>query len=160
VALGGPAIDVTLLTPGLGNTNSFSMTYNVTYDVVDITGKGFLSQFYALDTLSYANITVDITIDGTKVYSAVGGQNSLPIGVINLSSISGKYSGLFGVRDPHSNTSLAQISDGAVSAFPYTGGSDKIMFLNQPLFFHESLLVQLMCSTSTSIGYTYEGAYM
>jgi hypothetical protein len=153
-------IDVTSLIPILGNTSSYSFaSSNVYYDIIDISGKGFLSQFYALDTTN-CYIYCKITIDDVVVYDGLITSNNRHVGIINLNDVVGKYNGLFGVRNPHSNTLVSEINRGAVSAFPYTGGSDKIMFLNQPLFFHESLLVQLKCSTTATIGYTYEGAYI
>jgi hypothetical protein len=150
---GGALIDVTRLTPFDGGASNATITTSF-QTLLSINGKGFIETFYA-DQSATASLSIRMTVDG--VVKMLLSTTANTIGLVNKKDQ--KIVASASVYRGGSSTAAIAVGLGVLKPYPTTDSSNGAIILGMPIYFKNSLLLELSLASGTC-NYGYSGGYM
>lgn len=157
----GNLIDVTSLTPFNYSNNALAIAVTNT-TILSITGKGLLNSAY-ITPLTAIDTTFRVIVDGVTIYENMSSVAAAPNGVISASDINNASATTIGLPSPAGSGALLSLSSSVYVPYPTTGSSTgavsgAVILLEEPIYFHTSLLIQAVRATAGNISVMYKGA--
>lgn len=135
----GNKIDVTSLTPFNGEAVSVAAT-GAFQTILSIRGKGFLESAYSATSNAVAH-TIRITVDGVVKVLLSTSTTDASVGVATKNDLYGNATSVF----PRAGGQfIASTAPTAPKSYPITDGSSGLIVLgNTPIYFYQSLLIEI-----------------
>lgn len=140
----------------LAKIGNYSVTANVWATAVSVTGKGFLTKGIVFSNTA-ALAKIRITVDGTLVNLTNANATSSISGILQTNQV---------YTDPTTavvralrpvTTNLELLANGTRLGYPETGDTPGYVLIDNPIYFQNSLLVEIMATATTAIQYDVSG---
>ncbi|MDB5054445.1 MAG: hypothetical protein JWM44_2495 [Bacilli bacterium] len=146
---GGNAIDVTILQP-LASEAAGTGT-GAYQTILSVTGKGFLKTFYVLSPSASFKVTIDGVVKilmATSSGSALSGLFSKEDMILSSTVV--------GFRKP-TNDNILGVYGNVFKSFPLIDSSGGAVAVDSPIYFKNSLLLEINATSGGAYSYRYDG---
>jgi hypothetical protein len=140
--------------------DSYAVPANTTQIMANISGGGYVTDILFFATSVSVDFRLRITLDGNILYDArLPNSTNGGVGIMQTSNMGGYWDGSQGkARASITQPMASGVGSSPFANYPYiditTNGLNRVILLEQPLFFEEQLLIEIVNATSGSYNVT------